>query len=84
MDATILQAQAERAALRLILSNVVAHLAAMEDDPTERQARLSKMKDQCRLAAEHTMNNVPGADWARVVDQIIQNLDDFFRSITIT
>ena len=84
MDATALQAQAERASLRIILSNVVAQLAAMEADPMGRRARLDTMKDQCRLAAEQSMNHVPGADRARVVDQIIQNLDDFYKGITIT
>ena len=85
MEATQLEAQSERAALRIILSNVVAQLAAMGgSDPMERRTRLSKMNDQCRLAAEQAMNHVPGADRAVLVDQIIQNLDEFFKGITIT
>ena len=84
MDETILQAQAERAALRIILSNIVAQLAAMEADSVGRRARLDKMKDQGRRAAEQSMNHVPGTDRGRLVDEVIQNLDDFYKSITIT
>jgi hypothetical protein len=79
-----LQAEAERTALRIILSNVVAHLAVeSSSDPVERRARLKHMNDQCRLAAEHAMAHVPGADRSRLIDHLIRYLDEFYKSVTI-
>ena len=71
---------AELAALRLILSNVVARLALLErSDPEERRRLLISMSNACQLAAERSS--------AAVGDQrqrILKHVDEFFKGITIT
>ncbi len=80
-----LQAQAERTALRIILSNVVAKLVEAETaDPIERRAYLSRMHDECKLSAEQAMNNVAGSERRQGIDRTFTVLNEFFKSITIT
>ena len=85
MTPEALQAQAERAALRIILSNVVARLAARESsDPLERRARLSQMHDECKWAAEQSMSSLAGDERREVANQMLTFLDEFYKGITIT
>jgi hypothetical protein len=72
--------QAELAAVRLILSNVVARLALLAaDDPEERRRLLGSMSDACRLAAERSPS-VVGDERQRM----LKHIDEFFKGITIT
>ena len=71
-------AEVELAALRIVLANVVARLAAEAPAPRE---VLDEMRLQCKLAAEHTPL---GPDRARVVGTVLTTLDEFFKGITIT
>jgi hypothetical protein len=76
---------AELAALRLILSNVVARLAVIEaSDPQERRALLSAMSDTCRLAAERYPLGPAGADRSELARRMLRHIDEFFKGITIT
>ena len=85
MTTDTLQAQAERAALRIILSNVVAQMmVAHSSDPMEQRARLSQMSNECKLAAERSLSTMAGTDRREFVDQTLVNLDEFFKGITIT
>ncbi len=85
MTPEALQAQAERAALRIILSNVVAGLVATaSSDPLERRARLSQMHDECKRAAEQSMSSLAGDERREVANQMFTFLDEFYKSITIT
>ncbi len=85
MNIDPLQAQAERTALRLILSNVVAKLAeAQTSDPMERRAYLSQMHDECKLYAEQAMNNLAGTERREAVERTLAVLDEFYKAITIT
>ena len=71
---------AELAALRLILSNVVARLALLErSDPEERRRLLMSMSSACQLAAERS-SAVVGDQRQR----ILKHVDEFFKGITIT
>ena len=70
---------AEIAALRLILSNVVARMVGMSEDGGREM--LSEMGDQCKLAAEHIS---VGPERAALVRDIRVYLDEFFKGITIT
>ncbi|HEX2278304.1 MAG TPA: hypothetical protein VHN13_14440 [Candidatus Tectomicrobia bacterium] len=71
---------AEMAAMRLILSNVVARLVLLEaHDPAERRNLLSSMRDVCLMAAERS--SVPaGAERG----DVLKHIDEFFKGITIT
>jgi hypothetical protein len=71
---------AEVAALRIIVSNVVGQLAATQDDGG--RALLSDMAHQCKLAAEHT--TFLGTDRARLVIETQTYVDEFFKGITVT
>ena len=71
---------AELAAVRLILSNVVARLAVLEArDPVERRVLLKSMNDACQLAAERS----PGAAGDER-QRLFKYIDEFFKGITIT
>lgn len=71
---------AELAAVRLILSNVVARLALLEArDPEERRNLLGSMSDACQLAAERS----PGAAGDER-QRLLRHIDEFFKGITIT
>ena len=76
---------AEIAALKIILMNVVARLAV---ETKERGAgvreMLSGMKDQCKLAAEHVTLGETLADRSRMVNATLTHIDEFFKGITIT
>ena len=76
--------QAELAAMRLILSNVVARLVLLETrDPAERRNLLSSMRDACLLAAERS--SVPaGAERGDSIRRMLKHIDEFFKAITIT
>ena len=77
--------EAELAAMRLVLSSVVARLVLLEaSDPGERRKLLSAMSDACKLAAERYPAGSPGDQHARFVSLIIRNIDEFFKGITIT
>jgi hypothetical protein len=77
--------EAELAALRIILSNVVAQLAvAHASDPMERRARLSEMSDECKLAAQRMITSHSGPDRQAFQDRTFDAVDTFFRGITIT
>ncbi len=71
--------EAEIAALRLILSNVVARIAGAEEDGG--RAMLREMNDQCKLAA-HRLSVGPGQ--ATLIRDTQVYLDEFFKGITIT
>jgi hypothetical protein len=70
--------EAEVAALRIILSNMVARMAGVNDDAG--RAMLSEMADQSKLAAEHMS---VGPDRASLVRDTQVYLDEFFKGITI-
>ena len=70
--------EAELAAVRIILSNVVARLAVGAPNAME---ALDSMRLQCKLAAEHT--TTLGPDRTRVVEAAQTYIDELFRGITI-
>ena len=74
--------QAEVVALRIILSNVVARVAAGTGAPgsPEVRATLSQMSDECKLAAERALD-VADTDLS---DELLRSIDQFFKAITIT
>ena len=72
--------EAEVTALRIVLSNVVGRMAALEPDGG--RALLREMADQCKLAAER--NTSAGPERASLVGQTRTYLDEFFKGITIT
>ena len=78
--------ESEIAALKIILSNVVARLAiATTKSSDELRGMLSDMNDACKLAAEHaTVSGIGGADRGRIVDGTLTHIDEFFKGITIT
>jgi hypothetical protein len=85
MTPEALQALAERTALRIILSNVVAQLVVTHSaDPMERRARLSQMNDECKLAAQQAMSTLAGHERQVLLDQMFVAIDEFFKGITIT
>ena len=70
--------QAEIAAMRLILSNVVARLVLLEaHDPAERRNLLSSMRDACLLAAERS-SIPPVAERGDVIRRMLKHIDEFF------
>jgi hypothetical protein len=73
------QREAEIAALRLIVGNLVARMARATDD--DGQSMLREMGDQCKLAAEHMS---VGPDRPSLVRETHIYLDEFFKGITIT
>ena len=76
--------QAELAALRLILSNVVARLAVLEaQTPDARRDLLSSMRDACQLAAERYSGRVD-AERPELIRRMLKHIDEFFKGITIT
>lgn len=76
--------QAELAALRLILSNVVARLAVLEaGDPEDRRKLLSAMSDACKLAAERYPAGPSGTEHAALIARTVRHIDEFFKGITI-
>jgi hypothetical protein len=78
--------QAEIAALKIIVSNVVARLAITLNAGGEDQVRevLAAMKDECKLAAEHATLAGSLAERARLVHATLTHIDEFFKGITIT
>ncbi len=80
------EAQAEIAALKIIVSNVVARLAITLNAGGEDQVRevLAAMKDECKLAAEHATLAGSLAERARLVNATLTHIDEFFKGITIT
>ena len=80
-----LRAEAERAALRIVISNVVARLVVSQTaDPMERRELLSRINDECKLAANHSISSLAGDDQRAFKDQVFLALDEFFKGITIT
>ena len=76
--------QAELAALRLILSNVVARLAVLEGPtPDAQRDLLSSMRDTCQLAAERYSGSVD-AERPEFIRRMLKHIDEFFKAITIT
>lgn len=76
---------AEIAALKIILSNVVARLAVETKERGEGvREMLGGMKDQCKLAAEHVTLGETLADRSRMVNATLTHIDEFFKGITIT
>ncbi len=74
--------QAERAALRIILSNLVARYVTTvgpHGGPEVREM-LTKMRDECRLAAERAPSEA-GVD---LRNETLGSIDQFFKGITIT
>jgi hypothetical protein len=80
------EAQAEIAALKIILSNVVARLAIALDQRGKDRVRevLAEMKDECKLAAEHATLADSLAEQGRMVNATLTHVDEFFKGITIT
>jgi hypothetical protein len=77
--------EAEVAALKIILSNVVARLAIATGQQDQRvRELLSDMKDECKLAAEHVTRGETLADRSRMVNATLTHIDEFFKGITIT
>jgi hypothetical protein len=76
--------QAELAALRLILSNVVARLAVLEaQTPDARRDLFRSMRDACQLAAERYSGPVD-AERPELIRRMLKHIDEFFKGITIT
>ena len=73
------RSEAETAALRLIVGNLVARMVGAEADGGRELLR--QMADQCKLAAEHMSI---GPDRAALVRETQVYLDEFFKGITIT
>ena len=77
--------QAEIAALKIILANVVARLAiTLNQDGGRVREVLSEMKDECKLAAEHATLSGSLAERGQMVNVTLTHIDEFFKSITIT
>jgi hypothetical protein len=81
-----IEAQAEIAALKIILSNVVARLAITLPEGGGDRVRevLAEMKDECKLAAEHATLAGSLAEQNRLVNATLTHIDEFFKGITIT
>ena len=77
--------QAEIAALKIILANVVARLAiTLNQDGGRVREVLAEMKDECKLAAEHATLSGSLAERGRMVNATLTHIDEFFKGITIT
>ena len=74
--------QAELAALRIILSNLVARyvMTAGPHGGSEVREILTKMRDESRLAAERAPSEA-GVD---LRNEALRSIDQFFKGITIT
>lgn len=72
-------AEAELAALRIILGNVVAKIATAHPDGT--REFLAHMADECKAKAEHLSSL--GPDRAQLVSETRTYLDEFFKGITL-
>jgi len=72
--------EGEVAALRIIVSNVVARLATL--DPEKAREVLGEMAEECKLAAERM--SALGPDRGRVVQDTRTHLDEFFKGITLS
>lgn len=70
----------EVTALRIIVSNLVGRMAALEGP--KGRALLEEMADQCKLAAERTAS--AGPDRTSFVGRTRTYLDEFFKGITVT
>jgi hypothetical protein len=85
MTPEALRPQAERTALRIILSNVVAQLVASHSpDPIERRARLARLHDECKRAAEQSSSILAGDERRALTNEMLAVLDEFYKGITIT
>ena len=74
---------AEVAALRIILSNVLARLLVLETTGGEDlRVRLAAMNDERKRAAEHAM--YLGPDRGSSVGEVRTYIDEFFKGITTT
>ena len=72
--------QADVAAMRIILSNVVARLVLLETKhPEEQRAFLCSMSDACKLAVERSSSAIGGER-----ERVLRRIDEFFKGITIT
>jgi DNA-binding GntR family transcriptional regulator len=73
--------QAEVTALRIVLSNVVARLAAATGTHGSPEIRefLNQMRDECRAAAERAPREA-GTDLS---GEVLRNIDRLFKGITI-
>jgi len=80
------ETEAEIAALKIILSNVVARLAlsTTRDGSTGVREMLADMKDDCKLAAEQTSLGRNSQERSRMVNLTLTHVDEFFKGITIT
>ncbi len=80
------ETEAEIAALKIILSNVVARLAltTTRDGSTGVREMLADMKDACKLAAEQTTIGRNSQERSQMVNQTLTHVDEFFKGITIT
>jgi hypothetical protein len=79
------QRAAELAAIRIILSNLVARVVRSEcPDHDQVRLLLSGMNDECKLAAQHVALEAGAAERRDdVVSRMLTFLDEFFKSITI-
>lgn len=79
------QRAAELAALRIILSNLVARVVASESSEHDQvRLLLSGMNDECKLAARHVALEAGAAERRdEVVSRMLTFLDEFFKGITI-
>jgi hypothetical protein len=78
---------AEIAALKIILSNVVARLAitVTEKNTDAVRAMLASMTDECKLAAEQTVVlGRTSAERSQIVNATLTHIDEFFKGLTIT
>lgn len=78
--------EAEIAALKIILSNVVARLALTTErrDSEAMREMLSAMRDACKLAAEQTTIGRNSQERSQMVNETLTHVDEFFKGITIT
>ncbi len=53
-------------------------------DPMERRELISRINDECKLAANHSISSLAGDDQRAFTDQVFLALDEFFKGITIT
>ena len=85
-DSTTNEIGTEIAALKIILSNVVARLAmaTTREGSIGVREMLSNMNDECKLAAEQTTLGRNSQERAQMVNQTLTHVDEFFKGITIT
>jgi hypothetical protein len=53
-------------------------------DPLERRARLARLHDECKLAAEQSSSTLAGDEWRALTNEMLSVLDEFYKGITIT